>query len=330
MRKLWVKVAVMAIGLSLLAVAGAWAQDGSELLPPGEPLPPDKVVEHGEETERGIEFPIDFLVGFSKFLLGQVSDCETGQPVPASHIKVEFYFEDDSKEPYGLADLEKVVVRAPGYTPYKITQFSSFSVSLLILQITFLVPDPPNLCLAASELPWSASRPLTWDDFQGEPPEDADERDEAAEISMWLGYTYQTRVWFDRDSGKWKVHLTSVTTTNTMGRDRSWAVQGQRTPALLNHEQKHFDLNEVYRRLLDAALQKLVCKLETSGSTRQEAEEEMERRLREVFDKHRKKCDEVQEQYDRQTDHGRDAAKQQEWDRKISDWLADPSKAPKP
>ncbi len=60
------------------------------------------------------------------------------------------------------------------------------------------------------------------------------------------------------------------------------------------------------------------------------AGQNLNRKINEVFDKFDKKCDEVQKQYDKETDHGRNAEKQREWDKKISDWLTDPSKAPQP
>jgi len=220
-------------------------------------------------------------------------------------------------------DVGGFIFAVPGYADTAVTEFTLTSFFFLT---TFLLGDVP---LVAAELPWRENRPLTWDDFQGDPPEDAEEREEAAEIHMSLSYSWQARVWLDRASGKWKAHITAVTTANIMDRPKSWVLPAHRTPELLSHEQKHFDLNEVYRRLLDAALQKFVC-TEVTGATKDEAEENAKKMLDETFDTVNKKCDEVQNQYDRETDHGRDADKQKEWDRKIAGWLADPTQAPQP
>ncbi len=220
------------------------------------------------------------------------------------------------------SDIGEFELTVPGFLAARITHFSVFSLFGLT---SLLLGDIP---LEEAELPWSANRPLTWDDFKGHPPEGAEEGDEAAKIAMGLGYSFKVRTW--KEGGKWKAHLTEVTTTNTMKRSESWVVPGEKTPALLNHEQKHFDLNEVYRRLLDAALQKLVCNLEATGDTEEEAKANLEKKLDEALAPFRKKCEEVQEQYDRETDHGRNAEKQAEWDKRIAGWLADPKTAPQP
>lgn len=222
------------------------------------------------------------------------------------------------------ADIAGFVISIPGYTRIALIKFSWFSLFDLT---SFLLGD---VQVSPAELPWSVDRPLDWDDFQGDPPEGAEGEEEAAKIVMWLGYSFKTRTWFDQAAGKWKAHLTSATTANTMDRSQSWVVPNQKTPGLLNHEQKHFDLNEAYRRLLDAALKKLVCNLEAMGGTAEEAEQNLERKLDEEFDKFNKKCDEIQSQYDRETDHGRNVEKQKEWDKKIGEWLVDPNTAPQP
>lgn len=219
-------------------------------------------------------------------------------------------------------DIGEFELTVPGFLVTRITHFSVFSLFGLT---SFLLGDIP---LEEDELPWSANRPLTWNDFKGNSPEGADEEEEAAKIVMGLCYSFMARTW--KEGGKWKAHLTEVTTTNTMKRSESWVVPRERTPALLNHEQKHFDLNEVYRRLLDAALQKLVCNLEATGDTEEEATANLEKKLDKALDPFRKKCEEVQEQYDRETDHGRNAEKQAEWDKRIAGWLADPKTAPQP
>lgn len=101
----------------------------------------------GEETDQGIEFEIPFMRDFSSFVLGEVTDCETGAPIAPSVLTTEFFFPPWKQPPHELSDLEKVIVRSPGYVPYEITRFQPLSFSLFFFEITLLMPAEPNLCL---------------------------------------------------------------------------------------------------------------------------------------------------------------------------------------
>ncbi len=219
-------------------------------------------------------------------------------------------------------DIAAFLLTVPGYSKTLITKFSRLTLFGLA---SFLLGD---VKLEPAELSWNAARLLTWDDFQGEPPVVPGE--EGARIAVRLGFAFEYLPSFDPQSGKWKAHLTKVTVTNVMDRSASWVLPEQKTPELLNHEQRHFDLNEVYRRLAEAELQRHVCRLEAMGATENEAKENLGGMIGDVLDKFDKKCDEVEEQYDTETDHGRNAEQQAEWDKRIAGWLADPSTAPQP
>ncbi len=219
-------------------------------------------------------------------------------------------------------DITGFVFAVPGFARTLVSKFSRFSLFGLT---SFILGD---VKLETIELPWSADHPLTWDDFQGEPPVVPGE--EGARIAVRFGFAFEYLPSFDPLSGRWKAHLTKVTVTNVMDRSKSWVLPVQKTPELLNHEQKHFDLNEVYRRLAEAELQKHVCRLEAVGATEKDAKENLGGMIGDVLDKFDKKCDEVEDQYDTETDHGRNAEQQAEWDKRIAGWLADPSTAPQP
>ena len=102
----------------------------------------------GEATDQGIEFGIPFLPEFSTFALGEVVDCETGTPIHASDISTEFTFSPTSQPPYQLADLAKVIVSSPGYSPHEIAQFEPLSISLFFIRLTLLMPTEPDICLS--------------------------------------------------------------------------------------------------------------------------------------------------------------------------------------
>ncbi len=180
----------------------------------------------------------------------------------------------------------------------------------------------------SNEFPWSPDRPLTWDDFQGTPPEGPLEG-AVAEIAMALGYSWEYTVQLDTQTRKWTVHIQAVSTRNVMNRSRSWVIRERATDAHLQHEQKHFDLNEVYRRILQRELEKLVGTT-LEGDTKAEVEERAKRQIEVIFEKVKRKVDEVQAQYDQDTAHGRNIERQREWNERIRWWLADPSRAPQP
>jgi len=104
-------------------------------------------ISEGTETDQGIQFEIPFLAGFSAFVVGDVTDCETGDPIDASRISTEFIFPPTSQPPHRLADLEEVLVNSPGYRPYVIRRFQPLSINLLFMQITLLLPAESAICL---------------------------------------------------------------------------------------------------------------------------------------------------------------------------------------
>ncbi|MBC7093410.1 GYD domain-containing protein [Candidatus Bipolaricaulota bacterium] len=183
---------------------------------------------------------------------------------------------------------------------------------------------PSDPAAEVDRLPWSTTRPLTWDDFRGPPPQDTAGRAQAAQLHLALTYSLQYELWFDRASGMWRARIASLAVTNVMDKTKSWVYPDKKTDVLLNHEQKHFDLGEVYRRVLERSLWRAAGE----GATREAAEQDLNTKIgdtsRQILDVHAR----VQDQYDRETDHGRHAEKQAEWDKRIAEWLADPAKAP--
>ncbi len=167
-----------------------------------------------------------------------------------------------------------------------------------------------------TRLLWS-SRPITWDDFWAPSPPGRDPQ-AAAAIAMVLQYQMVPVV--AQEGPSWRARVDSLTVTAAMERDRSWALPDRRTPAGLLHEQRHFDLAEAYRRFLERSLRGI----SGTGSSASEAMQSLLRLAESVFQEVLGRHSATQTQYDRETNHGRDAARQDEWERKISSWLLDP------
>lgn len=178
-------------------------------------------------------------------------------------------------------------------------------------------PAPAGSREMEARLAWSADRPLTWDDFWAPPPPD---RDPQAAAAIAIVIDYQLEPVLTPDGPKWRAGVGSLVVAAAMERDRSWALADRRTPTGLGHEQRHFDLAEAYRRLLEAALRGLSA----TGSSAAEAAQNLLSQGRAVFQEVMDRHSAAQAQYDRDTNHGRDAARQEEWDRRIAGWLSDP------
>lgn len=165
---------------------------------------------------------------------------------------------------------------------------------------------------------WSADRPIIWSDFWAPPPPD---RDPAAAAAIATALEYQLTAAVERFGGRWRARVATLAVTAAMERDRSWAVPDLRTPAGLLHEQRHFDLTELYRRLLAHSLQELVA----SGPSPDAALQNLLAAAEGVFRAVSERQSQAQALYERETDHGRNTARQEEWDQKIAAWLVAPA-----
>ncbi|MFC2095913.1 hypothetical protein ACFLSW_05710 [Candidatus Bipolaricaulota bacterium] len=171
---------------------------------------------------------------------------------------------------------------------------------------------------------WDLAHPVTWDLFRGTPPGDAAHRTEAAAIHMTIRWHASYSV--SSTSGtNWIGQLASTTVTNTMEPTLSWAVPGKTYASVLDHEQLHFDLNEVYRRKLECLLQETAT---CSGATQQAAVDLLNANLHQTANVVLQKLSDMQAQYDSQTAHGNNSAEQARWQISIDEWLAAPTTAP--
>jgi hypothetical protein len=142
----------------------------------------------------------------------------------------------------------------------------------------------------ADYLPWSYGRPLTWDDFLCEPKQNTDA---VALTSTALGIAYNL------SSGQLHYEITC-----NFSKVKSWGIL--KTSYILAHEQGHFDITEIYARILHREL--LGYKF-NRRTFRQD--------VNEIYDRVVKEKEAFQLMYDGQTDHSRNKKVQQEWLDKI-------------
>ncbi|MGI4886811.1 MAG: DUF922 domain-containing protein [Janthinobacterium lividum] len=146
---------------------------------------------------------------------------------------------------------------------------------------------------------WAANRPLTWADFQGRPKFG---EPEAALTSADL-----------LSGAKCADFVFSAIVTPTFDPGTSWVRDAKSSsPALLRHEQLHFDLTEVYAR-------RLRQKLKTANLDCQKLQPAFNRLTQAVYDQ----WSNEENRYDVDTHHGLNAAKQAFWEKQVQQQLAE-------
>jgi hypothetical protein len=143
---------------------------------------------------------------------------------------------------------------------------------------------------------WSPSYRLVWNDFKGKAPVPSPYSAQSNCL-----YTLSSIPRFSEDTMYLTVHLHPCFT-----RDASWVERSSKQDSLLQHEQLHFDLCELYgRRFRKSISEKKFSLLEY--------DKELNSIFREVWDEYRK----AQDDYDAETQHGIIPEIQNAWYRKV-------------
>lgn len=176
--------------------------------------------------------------------------------------------------------------------------------------------------LPAGSLCWSASRPLTWADFWATPPQWATPA--IALASPLLNISWSATITPARTGSNWVSRVTALTVTNSVDCTRSWAIKASVTPEALHHEQLHFDLHEVYRRLLETVLLPMTA----AGASQQASNTALNDLMTSTAASILQRAKAAQALYDAETGHGTNAAAQAHWEAKIAALLINPAAAP--
>jgi hypothetical protein len=171
------------------------------------------------------------------------------------------------------------------------------------------------------ELPfieWSGSRKLAVTDFKGQIPS----RENAASLS-WVAIeaawdcqegnaTFHARAVFDPNRSWWSEPMPNL--WRNADDPSVLARREDSGPALLAHEQLHFDMTEIWTRRIRETFKTLPAACKTVAGPR--AFEKM------IADLERE-WQEEQQRYDRETSHGTNASRQRDWAQKIAKTLRD-------
>ena len=139
-------------------------------------------------------------------------------------------------------------------------------------------------------------RALTWDDFKGSP----------VSSSPYVALTHSAIVL--NFSGQDNTINFSV--ESAFYPRQSWKKKNV-DDYILKHEQGHFDITEIYSRILRKAIAEMKFKkYDTIGSE-----------VQKVFNQKSNDCEKLQDQYDHETDHSKKKEEQYRWDAKIATML---------
>jgi len=150
-----------------------------------------------------------------------------------------------------------------------------------------------------SEFKWNGQRKLTWDDFRG--PVTASDDMSAAATHCSIGFTTARGA-----DGNQKVIV-----YNTFYANMSWVRPDARIQSILDHEQGHFDLCELYTRVLRQRMANFNFDVaDVRGA------------LMSIYDQVTKEYEDRQQAYEAETTHGTNIAVQHRWMASIANELS--------
>ncbi|HEU4608824.1 MAG TPA: DUF922 domain-containing protein [Chitinophagaceae bacterium] len=153
---------------------------------------------------------------------------------------------------------------------------------LLIGLLNHFVPAP----VESQFIDWSATRPLTWNDFKGRPPAGSSD---AALTSSHIDVDFH----FEEKGFSYKISC-------RFNKQESWA--RQKNDYILRHEQAHFDIAELYARQLNKALQSYRRSGKKDAAT-----------LSNIYSRIMNEQNVRQATYDQETAHSLNRERQEEW-----------------
>lgn len=166
-------------------------------------------------------------------------------------------------------------------------------MQLLLFTFIFLL-RAVNSSYSAEDIRWSAQRKLVYIDFSGP----------VQVSSPWVANT-NSNIYFSYDFNN--DELRRVTAYSSFTPSKSW--MKKKAPEILHHEQLHFDITELYARKLYLEASKLIG---NTGNANQ---------LKQLFKQANTECNEMQNQYDQDSEHGVNEEKQVTWELRVKQLL---------
>jgi hypothetical protein len=143
----------------------------------------------------------------------------------------------------------------------------------------------------SSQFEWNDHNKLSWEDFRGEI--NANTEESAAATHCGIGFRTKTV-----STGK----NPEIIVYNTFYTNKSWVKSDAKLPSILNHEQGHFDLCEIYTRKLRARMSKFDFKVN-----------DVKQNLMSIYTDISNEYESRQHAYERETIHGTNLEQQNKW-----------------
>jgi hypothetical protein len=184
--------------------------------------------------------------------------------------------------------------------------FGLAAQSLLVASILVAIGGRAHSAEESSLRPYSAG-PLTLADYQQAVP---NPRPIASGVwlaaSTWTGTRYTTRYdWHSDRAGNVDARLTRVEVVASVDRAKSWNADRDRRQ-LIDHEQGHFDLTELYARRAQRKFNELLQGpgVVAHGPDEKTAAAEIDRQVKRIMDDYLDAEKTAQIEYDKVTHHG--------------------------
>jgi hypothetical protein len=148
----------------------------------------------------------------------------------------------------------------------------------------------------------SETRPLTWDDFKGEP-----DNGSAYDASTFWDITYNIKgISFKGDTAK----INKFSVILKLNETFSWRKPAKQTNILLKHEQGHFDLGLICQR-------EIIDELNNTVLFKTDFKDKIPAIFSATLEKYRL----LEKKYDEETDHSNNQPAQDNWNKFIADKL---------
>lgn len=171
-------------------------------------------------------------------------------------------------------------------------------MKLFATLLLFLLPFFPSEG-NKEKIPWTETKQLTWDDFRGTPPSGANF---VASTNSGMSFSFS----YSEKNGKRTIKHSVICHFYP---EQSWFKPDKVSEYILKHEQTHFDISELHARIL----RKRIAETEFSKDSKKEIEA--------VYQKTEQERQNLQDQYDLETDHSKNKEEEYRWRQKIANQL---------